>query len=207
VSVWESGSTVVVTSNGAHGGTAFFDRAAVNGMYFLGGEGNDRFDNATSVPSSAYGGGGDDVLWGGFTNDALYGGAGNDQLLGFGGNDLLLGDDGDDLVSGGSGKDTLYGDSYDIDTGHSGTGRDSLDGGAGADYLHGGAGDDHLDGGFDGLRDTVTGGTGADTFVTHWTWAPVYLPGYPPLWYPQYESENVLDFDAAAGDVMEYVQH
>src|SRR5262245_23694 len=127
VSVADYGSTIAVTSNGPYprAGTVFFSRSEVATIEFLGGEGNDTFDNVTSVPSSAYGGGGDDVLWGGFTDDLLFGGGGNDQILGFEGNDLLMGDDGDDVVSGGSGKDTLYGDSYDLigGTGHSGTGR------------------------------------------------------------------------------------
>ena len=45
----------------------------------------DRFDNQTFLPSTAYGGGGDDTLLGGTAVDQFFGGDGNDYLDGRGG--------------------------------------------------------------------------------------------------------------------------
>ena len=59
-----------------------------------------------------------------------------------------------DHLYGGAGADTLHGDG----------GNDWLYGGADGDTLVGGDGEDSLDGGADAVRDTLTGGAGADTF-------------------------------------------
>lgn len=73
-----------------------------------------------------------------------------------------LGGAGDDTITGGAGNDTIDG----------GSGRDSLIGGAGNDLITGGAGADWIDGGSGndtihaGPGDTVTGGTGIDSFYT-----------------------------------------
>lgn len=82
------------------------------------------------------------TIVGNAVNNLLNGGEGNDLLDGRGGNDMLLG---------GIGIDSLFGD----------TGNDFLNGGAGDDYLLGtsaaakGAGE----------IDTLTGGSGSDTFI------------------------------------------
>jgi Ca2+-binding RTX toxin-like protein len=101
-------------------------------------------------------------------NDNILGNAGADSLFGRNGDDFLVGFDDDDLLFGGNGADSLLG----------GSGDDILRGGAGPDYLHGNTGNDRLWGGFgndylDGYGynpslpefDTLTGGSGADTFV------------------------------------------
>lgn len=210
VTIRESDVAITVTSNRPAWGwlTNSFSRAAVSQVVFEGYAGDDVFDNVTSIPSEAYGGSGNDTLWGGFSDDSLFGGDDDDRVYGFEGYDLLMGDHGDDWVSGGDDGDSVYGDTYDTATGaYSGTGRDWLFGGADSDYLHGGAGDDHLDGGYDGLRDVLIGGAGADTFVTHRSWVGGSLPGLPPVYYPQDEFELNWDFDSAAGDVIEYLEH
>jgi len=73
-------------------------------------------------------------------DDIINGTSSNDNLTGLGGNDKLYGD---------SGNDTLYGES----------GNDLLDGGAGNDYLDGYASFRNQE------YDTLTGGSGVDTFV------------------------------------------
>ncbi|MEQ1577080.1 MAG: Ig-like domain-containing protein [Hyphomicrobium sp.] len=83
---------------------------------------------------------------GGAGEDEFIGDDGVDTLTGNGGNDILTGFNGNDILNGGDGDDELFGQG-DLDT------------------LNGGAGDDLLDGGGDTVRDTLTGGTGADTFV------------------------------------------
>jgi Ca2+-binding RTX toxin-like protein len=149
----------------------------------FGGAGNDRL----------YGGGGSDQLFGQANDDILIGGQGNDFLDGGDGNDQLFGDTdlliggqgndffgGDDRLEGGAGNDQLFGNA----------GNDQLLGQADDDILIGGQGNDFLDGGSGndiligltgantgsnltfgttfstgGDIDTLTGGTGADTFV------------------------------------------
>ena len=71
------------------------------------GEKNDKVVNSSGLPSSLYGGAGDDVLVGGSDRDVLNGGTGADSLSGLGGNDLLEGHDGapDQTVDCGVGPD------------------------------------------------------------------------------------------------------
>ena len=94
------------------------------------------------------GGSGEDFLDGGAGNDTLWGDSGSDQLIGGDGLDQLLGGSGGDFLKGGAGNDTFWGDSGD----------DTLLGGDGNDYLDGfGGGAEEID--------SLTGGTGFDTFV------------------------------------------
>ena len=92
------------------------------------------------------GGSGDDDLFGGEDNDELNGGSGDDDLFGGGGNDEL---------NGGSNDDDLFG----------GLGNDELNGGSGDDNLTGVDIDpNNLNPGL-GEKDTLTGGSGNDTFI------------------------------------------
>jgi Ca2+-binding RTX toxin-like protein len=96
----------------------------------------------------------DRVIFSGDTgNDQLNGSNTNVQVIGFGGS-------GNDTLQGGSASDELFGDD----------GNDSLMGWSGNDILSGGAGNDRLDGyAFTGTEfDTLTGGSGSDTFVLGW---------------------------------------
>lgn len=108
-----------------------------------------------------------DYLFGNATNDRIFAAAGDDVLFGGAGDDRLYGQDGADSLFGQAGSDRLYG----------GDGNDSLSGYTGNDILVGGAGNDVINGaGFayddftgpqsfgDGDIDTLTGGTGSDTF-------------------------------------------
>jgi Ca2+-binding RTX toxin-like protein len=91
-----------------------------------------------------------DGLWGSEHNDTLTG-HDSDYPEYMSVHNVLNGYGGDDILAGLSGNDTLDG----------GTGNDTLIGGLGDDLLLGGEGDDLLIG---GMRDTIDGGTGFDTF-------------------------------------------
>lgn len=145
-----------------------FLRQSVAAVIFSGGDGDDRFQNFTDLPSVALGEAGNDVLTGGSGSDWLSGGDGDDALSGGEGSDLISGGDGNDWISGWTGNDSLIGgpgDDYVV----GGQGNDSIDGGSGADQLLGEEGDDTLDGGegadelFGGLgNDRLAGGAGDD---------------------------------------------
>lgn len=122
----------------------------LDSITFAGRDGNDLFENTTSIPTSASGNAG---------NDTLMGGPGADSLNGGGGADVLLGKEGDDTLVGGTESDTLHG----------GDGNDSLTGSAGDDSLGGNSGDDTLVGGSEndllfggGGNDLLSGGSGID---------------------------------------------
>ncbi|HCF28525.1 MAG TPA: calcium-binding protein [Cyanobacteria bacterium UBA11049] len=142
-------------------------------MTFINGtSGNDSYDHYGSDALIAYGYGGDDYFWGNTANDSLFGDDGNDILKGY---------DGDDYLSSGSGNDTLEGE----------YGNDYLYGGSGNDVLSGGAGNDRLDGyAISGVEyDTLTGGSGTDTFVLGGSWGVSYL---------DYGFATITDFSGAA---------
>jgi serralysin len=132
----------------------------------------DGYNDHLSDNDTVYGGNGNDTILGRRGDDSLYGEAGNDGIWGEQGNDLLVGGAGDDWLYGGSGNDGLFGDEVigsvsGNDTLYGGDGNDLIYGGKGDDKLYGDAGDDFLNGyqsGSYGERDTLTGGTGADTF-------------------------------------------
>ncbi len=179
----------------------------------FGGDGHDDLDGAD----------GDDSLFGGDGNDSLFGGSGQDFLSGDTGDDLLFGQDGDDTLDGGDGNDSLQGGpGNDLlrggagdDALHGGLGDDTLVAGSGADTLFGGAGDDLLiarDAADDdavvsylnagdgddtlvaGSGDILTGGAGADVFVTgHWITSPVTVMDFDPA-----EDQLVVVYDDAA---------
>lgn len=116
------------------------------------------------------GGDGDDILWGGDGIDFLEGDSGNDWLFGGLGNDVLDGGNGNDILTGDLGTDVIFG----------GRGNDWLDGGAGNDLVQGVFSFEvPIDEAFNrnigfGEIDTLTGGTGADTF---------YLGNYAASFY------------------------
>lgn len=125
----------------------------VSSITFTGGDGNDSFENSTSISSEASGGYGDDILNGGSSKDILNGNQGADELNGGKGRDTLRGGDGNDILHGGGGRDKLYG-GKDDDSLYGDAGNDSLFGYGGNDGLYGGVGEDNL-----------TGGTGSDRFL------------------------------------------
>ncbi|WP_156883360.1 calcium-binding protein [Salipiger mucosus] len=94
------------------------------------------------------------------------------RLEGSNGNDTIYGLDGRDTILGGNSDDRLYG-------------------GDDVDRLYGGAQDDFLDGG--GATDFLEGGAGADTFV---------LRSIDDTGVGRYKRDEIRDFDAAEGDVI-----
>lgn len=73
-----------------------FDASAVSSIRFLGRGDDDRFVNNVTIPSTAYGGLGNDYLEGTSAVDTFYGDEGNDTLVGFDGKDSLDGGAGTD---------------------------------------------------------------------------------------------------------------
>lgn len=105
------------------------------------GDGDDRLVETSylTVPVTAYGGAGNDIMKGSDHSDTFDGGPGDDQVIGYDGNDTLLGGDGNDVIEGWGGSDHLEG----------GAGNDTLrpDGhqDPSADYVDGGPGTDRID--------------------------------------------------------------
>jgi hypothetical protein len=82
VRVWIEAQHVFVnmsTANESH--LVSFPRESVAQIRFYGGDGDDRFENLTDVPTLAWGGAGNDTLIGGGNSDDMRGGAGNDVFV------------------------------------------------------------------------------------------------------------------------------
>ena len=130
-----------------------FSLSSVASVRVILGNGANKFNNQTSLPSRVTGGTGSDTLTGGSGKDEFYGLGGNDLLKGQDGEDLIDGGDGQDVIEGGNGNDILRG----------GTGNDNIKGDAGNDSILGGTGNDQLQGG-DGL-DQIRGEDGVDQLL------------------------------------------
>jgi Ca2+-binding RTX toxin-like protein len=156
----DAASMVIVSMTNALGTQDLaFSRASVAEVRFIGGDGNDYFQNRTNINATVQGDGGNDTLIGGAGNDSLSGGDGDDNLFGDNGSDLLLGGAGNDALDGSLGNDTLFG-GLGIDSLIGGDGDDSLWGDDGDDSLIGGSGNDWLEGGLG--ADKLFGGVGND---------------------------------------------
>jgi hypothetical protein len=158
-----SDDKVVVTliSGGAKFGQPVkFPISSVKSISFHGLDGDDTFTNFTSLPSTAFGGNGNDTLNGGAGRDDFNGGAGDDSLSGGKGNDFLDGGDGSDDINGGDGNDYVRGLKGD-DFVSGDAGNDTVMGGEGNDHVYGYTGNDKVYGGVG--DDVVFGGTGNDT--------------------------------------------
>ena len=140
ITVSETDGRLIVRNDGesesddADWRTASLDPSTVKSIVFVGSNGDDTFVNETSIPVTASGRAGDDVLLGGAGNDELRGGDGNDTLFAMLGDDLLLGGDGDDVLNAVNGTNELFGEAG-IDKLFAGSGIDFLDGGAGLDLI------------------------------------------------------------------------
>ena len=139
----------------------FYEEELVNEITFFGNDGDDDFDNNTSVPCEAYGDIGNDTLDGGLADDTLYGGEGADSLAGSIGDDSLDGGSGNDTLCGNAGEDTLEGGGHDDDL-YGGEDDDYLDGGGGSDCLVGGESGGSPDAINNSGDDTLCGGSGTD---------------------------------------------
>jgi hypothetical protein len=130
------------------------DEKERNGAVALGGEGNDRIEEA----DTADGGPGDDSILGSafaYTEETLHGGPGNDSIDGGGSIDEIHGGPGDDALvdGGGAGEARIFGDEGGDTIGAAGE-RAAIAGGDGEDRIvsgarvaDGGPGDDVLQGG------------------------------------------------------------
>ncbi len=170
------------TLNGLGGNDTIFGHAGADiivggfGLDVIRGGGGD--DVITAGPSGGPDQPDDDTVFGGSGNDRITGARGDDVLHGNAGHDIITGDQGGDQLFGGAGNDQLDG-GLDDDEIRGGSGNDTIIGGLGNDQLHGDQGDDEILGGAgndeifgSGLpsatrtdNDTLSGGTGADTFI------------------------------------------
>ena len=123
-----------------------------------------------------------------YGSDALiaYGYGGNDYFWGNTANDSLYGDDGNDILKGYDGNDYLYG----------GSGNDTLEGEYGNDYLDGGGAFIEID--------TLTGGSGSDTFVIGDSTGVGYLGGYDYFTNTDGSYALITDFSAASDYIQAY---
>jgi Ca2+-binding RTX toxin-like protein len=184
---------------------------------------------------------GHDHLNGTESGNMLFSGRGDDEVAGKAGNDMLDGGNGNDDVWGGSGNDRLSG----------GSGNDMLTGGFGADRLDGGTGNDVLlsrsDAGemvaaqdgttqifadetaaFTAVKDTLTGGRGADTFrfegvvnakdeivakhvnadgTIDWHGVTGENDNVHDHWVDGFGNDVITDFNRAQGDKIEIAAH
>ncbi|QDU30382.1 Serralysin C precursor [Anatilimnocola aggregata] len=100
------GSSIYVWMRGRQAGK--FAASSVQQVAIDARGGNDYVSLALiAIPSTIYGGAGNDILIGGSKRDVISGGAGNDFLYGLGGNDQLEGNAGRDWLFGGLGRNTL----------------------------------------------------------------------------------------------------
>ena len=170
VQVSETPFSVSVVNTATNATISAFSRKEVTRVLFNGQGGNDRFDGSglMTLPATAHGDEGNDVLYGGWMADWLdagngdnlaNGGSGNDVLLGGSGIDALQGQDGNDLIFGFGGNDVINAGVGD-DTMFAGAGNDFVVGGDGSDHLIGESGDDVLHG--SNGSDKIEGGLGAD---------------------------------------------
>lgn len=103
--------------------------AGISGIRIDAMGGNDlvQFDHSNGtvkIPSTIYGGAGDDTIHGSAHIDRIYGGDGNDLIYGSGGNDILYGEAGADTIMGGHGNDYIVaGSGRNVVYGNHGTNR------------------------------------------------------------------------------------
>ncbi len=190
VRVWQDGDNLMVWS--VRGDEAVApSKIPFSGIVmieFHGRDGDDRFENGSSIPCVADGNNGDDELLGGPANDELHGGPGHDTLSGGAGDDSLHGDDGDDQLLGGEGNDQLYG-WYGNDQLHGEAGDDYLSGYEGKDQLFGGTGNDILKG--HAGRDLLEGDSGDDKLYG-WTGADRLLGGEGNDYLSGWTNDDIL---------------
>lgn len=208
----EQGNLLVVEKTvGGEINRSYYSRRDIHQIQFHGFDGNDYFENNSSLSSYAYGGAGGDKLIGGSGNDHLFGGCdpawawdggtdgvdiidgrgGNDVIDGGDYNDELRGGDGEDDIEGGEGDDTIYGGSDIEGKGDDG---DVIHGGSGNDTIYGGGGNDEIDGEED--NDIIFGGTGDDVLDGGRGTDELYgeigrdtLNGYPGLTIPDHTGD------------------
>ena len=147
ITIIENEDDLIIVNRGVE---SIIPRADVSSYFFRAGDGDDLFENRSSLPGTVLGGNGDDILIGGSGTDVIRGEDGNDRIDGGDGDDLIYGDEGDDVIQGGHGEDRLRG----------GDGADTIEGGHGNDLIDGNAGNDKLYGGFG--NDRILGGLGDD---------------------------------------------
>ncbi|MCA9197940.1 MAG: FG-GAP repeat protein, partial [Planctomycetales bacterium] len=164
---------IFVSVNGRDEPTGGNPHTGVTSILFEGQGGNDRFtvQSGISVPVTAHGGDGNDVITLGDVTVEVTGGKGDDIITLGAGPATVRGDEGDDDITGSDGADTIYaGAGRDLikarggnDRIHGDSGANRIEGGDGADVIDGGTDGDFIDGGRD--NDTILGNGGDDELV------------------------------------------
>ena len=154
-----SQTAFTVSVNGDASLRQTFLNADISRVVVYSGAGDDQVNNTLVIPSTVYGGNGDDTISGGSAADLLYGGDGADTIWGGSADDYLQGGEGNDNLRGGEGSDRLRGDGGDDDL-RGGDGDDLLEEGTGNDFILGEAGDDEALG--NSGNDRIGGGLGND---------------------------------------------
>ncbi|MFB0871988.1 MULTISPECIES: hypothetical protein [unclassified Sphingobium] len=162
--------------------------------YIYGEDGNDII-TAGTAGSYVDAGYGNDTVTGSAVGDNLYGSYGNDTINAGAGDDIVDGSYDNDILNGEAGNDTING-SYGDDVITGGDGNDTLSGTYGINSINAGAGDDIVAVGTEAnSRDTVTGGTGADTFRLSSYWL-----------YGSFSAPHVItDFNRTDGDKLSLI--
>ena len=132
ITLTENENDLVIVSGGVE---SIIPRADVSSYLFRAGDGDDLFENRSSISGTVLGGNGDDILIGGSGIDVIRGENGNDRIDGGSGDDNILGGEGDDIIFGEEGNDVIRGNGGE-DTLDGGIGNDVIDGGTAVSYTH-----------------------------------------------------------------------
>jgi hypothetical protein len=128
VDVTARGRSAFLIANGAGGNDTIVPGPGAtvpdDGVYSLGGRGDDVLVAPPNTYGILEGGPGDDILVGGMPGDLLEGEGGNDLVAGGGGGDEISGGRGKDLLDGGRGPDSFTAADLERDTIRCGPGRD-----------------------------------------------------------------------------------
>ena len=130
VDVTIRGSFASPEANGRGGNDSIVPAPGVrfpnDGVFSVGGSGDDRLEATHNGGGLIEGGPGDDVLLGGRRGDDLEAGGGNDTIRGAGGGDRIIGGPGRDLIRGGPGRDNIESRDAKRDNVRCGPGRDRV---------------------------------------------------------------------------------
>ena len=114
ITVTTMAGNIFIRENGVQVGS--LSSSKTKGLVLTAGGGNDNIDvsyltttNNVPIPTTIFGGDGNDTILGNSVDDVIYGEAGDDFIYDTGGNDFISGGDGDDTIRTAGGADTFSG--------------------------------------------------------------------------------------------------